>query len=121
MKRIFKKVIVLLILGAFFVALPLEITGLMRNEKAFKSEAEEKIEQLGGKASSSVSKKTSAVIVGANPGSKYEKAKELLTTHRAELDKIAKYLYNKETITGEEFMQILSEDHVFDEEKTAQA
>ena len=44
MKRIFKKVIVLLILGAFFVALPLEITGLIRNEKAFKSEAEEKIE-----------------------------------------------------------------------------
>ena len=39
-----------------------------------REEAEEKIEQLGGKASSSVSKKTSAVIVGANPGSKYEKA-----------------------------------------------
>lgn len=42
-----------------------------------REEAEEKIEQLGGKASSSVSKKTSAVIVGANPGSKYDKAKEL--------------------------------------------
>ena len=42
-----------------------------------REEAEEKIEQLGGKASSSVSKKTSAVIVGANPSSKYEKAKEL--------------------------------------------
>ena len=42
-----------------------------------REEAEEKIEQLGCKASSSVSKKTSAVIVGANPGSKYEKAKEL--------------------------------------------
>ena len=42
-----------------------------------REEADEKIEQLGGKASSSVSKKTSAVIVGANPGSKYEKAKEL--------------------------------------------
>ena len=42
-----------------------------------REEAEEKIEQLGGKASSSDSKKTSAVIVGANPGSKYEKAKEL--------------------------------------------
>lgn len=42
-----------------------------------REEAEEKIEQLGGKASSSVSKKTSAVIVGTNPGSKYEKAKEL--------------------------------------------
>lgn len=42
-----------------------------------REEAYEKIEQLGGKASSSVSKKTSAVIVGSNPGSKYEKAKEL--------------------------------------------
>lgn len=42
-----------------------------------REEAEEKIEQLGGKASSSVSKKTSAVIVGENPGSKYDKAKEL--------------------------------------------
>ena len=42
-----------------------------------REEAEEKIEQLGGKASSSVSIKTSAVIVGSNPGSKYEKAKEL--------------------------------------------
>lgn len=42
-----------------------------------REEAEEKIEQLGGKAASSVSKKTSAVIVGSNPGSKYEKAKEL--------------------------------------------
>ena len=42
-----------------------------------REEAEGIIEQLGGKASSSVSKKTYAVIVGANPGSKYEKAKEL--------------------------------------------
>ena len=42
-----------------------------------REEAEEKIEQLGGKASSSVSRKTSAVIVGENPGSKYDKAKEL--------------------------------------------
>lgn len=42
-----------------------------------REEAEEKIEELGGKAASSVSKKTSAVIVGSNPGSKYEKAKEL--------------------------------------------
>ena len=42
-----------------------------------REEAEEKIELLGGKTSSSVSKKTSAVIVGANPGSKYVKAQEL--------------------------------------------
>lgn len=42
-----------------------------------RDEAEEKIESLGGKTSSSVSKKTSVVIVGENPGSKYEKAKDL--------------------------------------------
>ena len=42
-----------------------------------REEAEEKIERLGGKTSSSVSKKTYAVIVGANPGSKYDKAREL--------------------------------------------
>lgn len=42
-----------------------------------REEAEEKIELLGGKTSSSVSKKTSAVIVGTNPGSKYTKAQQL--------------------------------------------
>ena len=42
-----------------------------------RSEAEEKIESLGGKTSGSVSKKTSVVIVGENAGSKLEKAKEL--------------------------------------------
>ena len=35
------------------------------------------IEELGGNVSSSVSKKTSVVIVGADAGSKYDKAKEL--------------------------------------------
>lgn len=42
-----------------------------------RDEASEKIELLGGKTSGSVSKKTSVVIVGENPGSKYEKAREL--------------------------------------------
>ena len=42
-----------------------------------RDEAEELIENLGGKTSSSVSKKTSVVIVGENAGSKYDKAKEL--------------------------------------------
>lgn len=42
-----------------------------------RDEAEEKISLLGGKASSSVSKKTTAVIVGENPGSKKDKAESL--------------------------------------------
>ena len=42
-----------------------------------REEASEKIELLGGKTSGSVSKKTSVVIVGENPGSEYEKAREL--------------------------------------------
>ena len=42
-----------------------------------RDEAKEKIESLGGKTVESVSKKTSVVIVGANPGSKYTKAQSL--------------------------------------------
>ena len=42
-----------------------------------RSQAEEKVRELGGEASSSVSKKTSYVVVGKDPGSKAEKAKKL--------------------------------------------
>ena len=42
-----------------------------------RDEAKDKIESLGGKTVSSVSSKTDVVIVGDNPGSKYNKAKEL--------------------------------------------
>ena len=42
-----------------------------------RNEAKELIESLGGNVVGSVSKKTDVVIVGENPGSKYEKAKEL--------------------------------------------
>jgi len=45
--------------------------------KFTRDEATEKIEQLGGKASGSVSKKTSYVVVGENAGSKERKAREL--------------------------------------------
>ena len=36
----------------------------------------------------------------------YEEAKELLSSHRTAMDKIAEYLIRKETITGKEFMKI---------------
>lgn len=47
------------------------IEGLTRND------IKEKIEKFGGKVSGSVSKKTDFVIVGVDPGSKYDKAMEL--------------------------------------------
>ena len=51
------------------------ITGTL--EGLSRGEAEKKIQDLGGKVSSSVSKKTDYVVVGSDPGSKYEKAKAL--------------------------------------------
>ena len=38
----------------------------------------------------------------------HEKAAQILTENRAKLDELAQYLYKKETITGEEFMEILN-------------
>ena len=40
--------------------------------------------------------------------SQHEKALKILTDNREKLDELAKYLYEKETITGEEFMSILN-------------
>ena len=40
---------------------------------------------------------------------KYEEAKKLLRNNRTKLDKIAKFLYEKETITGKEFMDIFEQ------------
>ena len=65
---------------------------------------------LGGDASLACSAETAAQIdrqVVDLVKRQHEKASRLLADHRAKLDEIAKYLYEKETITGEEFMSIL--------------
>jgi len=51
------------------------LTGTLENMG--RNEASKKIEELGGEMMSGVSKSTTAVIVGDNPGSKYDKAKAL--------------------------------------------
>ena len=38
----------------------------------------------------------------------HDKAKQILTENKDELNRLADFLYEKETITGEEFMQILN-------------
>ena len=58
-----------------FAGMTFVLTGAL--SKFTREEATEKIELLGGKASGSVSKKTSYVIVGENAGSKERKAREL--------------------------------------------
>ena len=65
---------------------------------------------LGGDASLACSAETAAQIdrqVVDLVKRQHEKASKLLVDHRAKLDEIAQYLYEKETITGEEFMSIL--------------
>ena len=58
-----------------FAGMTVVFTGEL--ESMTRSQAEELVKQLGGTTSSSVSRSTSLVVVGKNPGSKYEKAKQL--------------------------------------------
>ena len=60
---------------ARFAGMTFVLTGAL--SKFTREEATEKIELFGGKASGSVSKKTSYVVVGENAGSKERKAREL--------------------------------------------
>ncbi len=66
---------------------------------------------LGGDASLACSAETQAKIdqrVVELVKAQHEKAVNILTENRAKLDELAQYLYEKETITGEEFMNILN-------------
>lgn len=68
---------------------------------------------LGGDASLSCSAQTQAKIdeqVVALVKKQHEKAAGILIENREKLDELAKYLYDRETITGEEFMEILNRD-----------
>ena len=66
---------------------------------------------LGGDASLACSERTAATVDDKDVEvvkQQHEKAKQMLIENRGKLDEIAKYLYEKETITGEEFMRILT-------------
>ena len=66
---------------------------------------------LGGGASLACSAETQTKIdqrVVELVKKQHEKAVNILTENRAKLDELAQYLYEKETITGEEFMNILN-------------
>ena len=67
---------------------------------------------LGGDASLACSAETQTKIdqlVVELVKKKHDKARKLLLDNRDKLEQLAKYLYEKETITGEEFMQILEQ------------
>ena len=66
---------------------------------------------LGGDTSLACSADTQTKIdqqVVALVKQQHEKALKILTDNRGKLDELAKHLYEKETITGEEFMRILN-------------
>ena len=68
-------------------------------------------EYLGGDASLACSVETQTQIdrqVVALVKMQHEKARKLLTENREKLEQLARFLYDKETITGEEFMKILN-------------
>ena len=68
---------------------------------------------LGGDTTLACSPETQARIdraVSQLIGRQHKKAIQLLTENRKKLDDLAKHLYEKETITGEEFMDILNKE-----------
>ena len=66
---------------------------------------------LGGDTSLACSMETQTIIdrqVVDLVKTQHDKARQILRDNRDKLDQLAQYLYDKETITGEEFMQILN-------------
>ena len=66
---------------------------------------------LGGDTSLAASAETAAVIdkqVVALVKAQHEKAAQVLMENRDKLEEISRFLYEKETITGDEFMDILN-------------
>ena len=77
-------------------------------------------EYLMARAVMNCSDQTSAIVdqvVKKMLDEAYGKAKNLLDANRAAMDKIAAYLFEKETITGKEFMQLLKEVQEAEEPK----
>ena len=75
---------------------------------------------LGGDSSLSCSPETATLIddmVVDTVKEAYDKAMTLLKENHEKLHELAKYLYEKETITGEEFMRILTQKKLSDEEQ----
>jgi DNA ligase (NAD+) len=72
-----------------FTGLTFVVTGTLPNFS--RDDAKEFIENNGGKVTDSVSKKTSYLVLGENPGSKFDKAKSLgvKVIDEAELKKLA--------------------------------
>lgn len=74
---------------------------------------------LGEDTSMSCSQETAAKIddlVVALVQKQYEKAKNLLNSHMDKLHEISKFLYEHETITGEEFMEILNRPQIVEQD-----
>lgn len=66
---------------------------------------------LGGDSSLACSAQTQTQVdqqVVATVKKQHEKAMQILLENRGKLDELAQFLYERETITGEEFMDILN-------------
>ena len=96
-----------ILMGALEAALPVDVDD-------FDMVALETVtnQYLGGDASLACSAETQTKIdqrVVELVKKQHERAVNILTENRAKLDELARHLYEKETITGEEFMHILNE------------